>query len=108
MLRVRKKFQVSLAEWEKSCSSTYRELKHGLTLVGPEVRGKSIRYGNDNMAACKVVEFGSTKGDCHRVAKRIAQLVEFFNLKLEMVWPRKNTEEITLCDKLSKDFNLSE
>ena len=60
------------------------------------------------MAACKVVKFGLTKVDCHRVAKRIAQLVEFFNLKLEMVWPRKNTEEITLCDKLSKDFHLSE
>ena len=81
VLRVRKKFQVSLAEWEKSCSSTYRELMsidHGLTLV----RGKSIRYGNDNMAACKVVKFGSTKVDCHRVAKRIAVLVELFELKL--------------------------
>ena len=85
-----------------------RSLEHALTLVGPELRGKSIRYGNDNMVACKVVEFGSTKADCHRVAKRIAELVEFFELRLVMVWRRRNTEEITLCDKLSKDFDLSE
>ena len=44
--------------------------------------------------------------DCHRFAKRIAELVEFFELKLVMVWPRRNTEKITLCDKLSKDFDL--
>ena len=94
--QVQKRFQVSLEEWEKEYSSTYRELRsieHALTLVGPELRGKSIRYGNDNMAACKVVEFGSTKADCHEVAKRIAELVKFFKLKLVMVWRRRNTEE---------------
>ena len=109
--QVQKRFQVSLEEWEKEYSSTYRELRsieHALTLVGPELRGKSIRYGNDNMAACKVVEFGSTKADCHMVAVRIARLVEVFKLELVMVWRRRNTEEITLCDKLSKDFDLSE
>ena len=55
------------------------------------------------MAACKVVEFGSTKADCHRVAKRIDVLIV-----MKMVWHRRNTEEITLCDKLSKVFDLSE
>ena len=42
------------------------------------------------------------------VARRIAALVEDFDIKLEMVWRRRNTEEISLCDKLSKDFDLSE
>ena len=106
---MQKRFQVSLEEWEKEYSSTYRELRsieHALTLVGPELRGKSIKYGNDNMAACKVVEFGSTKADCHGVAVKIANLVEFFQLELVMVWRRRNTEEITLCDRLSKDSIL--
>jgi hypothetical protein len=40
------------------------------------------------------------------VAKRIADLVEHFGIKLEMVWRRRSTEEITLCDRLSKDFDL--
>ena len=109
--QVKKRFQVSLEEWEKECSSTYRELRsieHALTLVGPELRGRSIKYGNDNMAACKVVEFGSTKADCHGVAVKIANLVEYFQIELVMVWRRRNTEEITLCDQLSKDFDLSE
>ena len=42
------------------------------------------------------------------VARRIAALVEDFDIKLEMVWRRRNTEEISLYDKLSKDFDLSE
>ena len=42
------------------------------------------------------------------MAKRIADLVERYDIKLEMVWRRRNTEEITLCDKISKEFDLSE
>ena len=105
--QVWRRFQITLEEWEKLYSSTYRELRsieYGLMLMGPEVRGQMVRYGNDNYAACRVVEFGSMKRDCHLVAKRIAALVD----RLEMVWRRRNTEEITLCDRLSKDFDLSE
>ena len=83
-----KRFQVSLEDWEKGNSSTYRELRSiesGLELIGPEARGKAVRYGNDNYAAVRVVEFGSTKEDCHAVAKRIADLVERYDIKLEMV-----------------------
>ena len=76
--------------------------------MGPEVRGQVVRYGNDNYAACRVVEFGSMKKDCHMVAKRMPALVDKFDIKLEMVWRRRNTEEITLSDRLSKDFDLSE
>ena len=82
-------------------SSTYRELRsieHGLELMGPEVRGQAVRYGNNNYAAFRVVEFWSTKRDCYVVAKRIADLVEHFDIKLEIVWRRRSTEEITLCD----------
>ena len=76
--------------------------------MGPEVRGQVVRYGNDNYAACRVVEFGSMQTDCHMVAMRITTLVKRFDIKLEMVWRRRNTEEIVLCDRLSKDFDLSE
>ena len=40
------------------------------------------------------------------VAKRIEDLVEHFDIKLEIVWRRRSTEEITLCDRLSKDLDL--
>ena len=109
--QVYKRFQVSLEDWEKGNSSTYsklRSIESGLELIGPEARGKAVRYGNDNYAAVRVVKFGSTKEDCNAVAKRIADLVERYNIKLEMVWRQRNTEEITLCDKISKEFDLSE
>ena len=106
-----KRFQVPLEDWERVKSSTYRELRSvecGLTLIGPEARGMMVRYGNDNFACCKVVEFGSTKEDCHEVAVRINELVEKYQINLQMVWRRRNTEEIILCDKISKEFDLSE
>ena len=34
--------------------------------------------------------------------------MEDFDYKLEMVWRKRNREEIYLCDRLSKDFDLSE
>ena len=42
------------------------------------------------------MESGSTKEDCHEVARRIHDLVEKYNIQLEMVWRRRNTEEIVL------------
>ena len=48
------------------------------------------------------------KKDCHMVAKRMPALVDKFDIMLEMVWRRRNTKEITLCDRLGKDFDLSE
>ena len=71
--QILKRLQISLKEWEKSCSSTYGELRsieHGLGLMGPEVR--VVRYGNDNYEACQVLESGSMKRDCRMLAKRIA------------------------------------
>ena len=42
------------------------------------------------------------------MAKRIAALVDRFDIRSEMVWRRSNTKEISLSDRLSKDFNPSE
>ena len=64
---------MSLEDWKKGNSSTYRELRSvesGLELIGPEARGKVVRYGNDNYTAVRVVVFGYTKEDCHAVVKR--------------------------------------
>ena len=109
--RRKQRFQVTLEDWETEASSTYRELRSiecGLILIAPEARGSVVRYGNDNYAANRCVEYGSTKDDCHEVARRIHDLVEKYNIQLEMVWRRRNTEEIVLCDKISKTFDLSE
>ena len=56
----------------------------------------------------RAVELGSTNEESMEVAKRIANLVEELNLSLKVVWRRSNTEEIRLCDRLSKEFDLSE
>jgi hypothetical protein len=48
--QVNQRFQVSLEDWEKEQSSTYRELRSiesELELIGPEARGKAVRYGKD-------------------------------------------------------------
>ena len=106
-----KRFQHHLEDWEAQESSTYRELRSmeiGLTLIGPEARGCVLRYGNDNYAAVKAAAFGSTKENCHAVAKRINELSDKYEITLEVVWRRRNTEEIVLCDKISKTFDLGE
>ena len=106
-----KRFQYPLEDWEAEESSTYRELRSmeiGLTLIGPEARGCVLRYGNDNYAAVKAAAFGSTKEKCHAVAKRINELCDKYEITLEVVWRRRNTEEIVLCDKISKTFDLGE
>jgi hypothetical protein len=107
----KKRFQVSFTEEEKRRSSTYRELRgmeDGLTILGPDLKRKRVQWGCDNWAACRAVELGSTKVDCMEIAQRITQVVEKFDIDLQVVWKRRSTEEITLCDKLSKDFDLAE
>ena len=97
-------------EWDTNTSSTYRELRSiesGLTLIGPEARGLAVRYVNDNYATVRVVEYGSTKEECHEVARRVNDIVHF-EIKLEMIRRRRNSEMIVLCDKFSKTFDLSE
>ena len=57
-----KSFQVTLNEWETNASSTYRELRSiesGFTLIGPEARVCVVKYGHDNYAEVRVVEYGS-------------------------------------------------
>ena len=108
---VEKRFQHPLEDWEAEESSTFRELRSmevGLTLIGPEAAGCVLRYGNDNYAAVRAAAFGSTKERCHEVAKRINDLCDEYGITLEVVWRRRNTEEIVLCDKLSKTFDLGE
>ena len=105
------RFQYPLEDWESQESSTYRELRSmeiGLTLIGPEAKGCVLRYGKDNYAAVKAAAFGSTKEMCHMVAKRINEICDKYGITLEVVWRRRNTEEIVLCDKISKTFDLGE
>ena len=106
-----KEFKIQFSEEEKKMSSTYRELRgieEGLKMAGEAWRRKNVRWGCDNWAAVKACELGSTKADCMEVANNIGMLAESFEMKLEVVWKRRNTDEIVVCDKLSKEFDLSE
>ena len=46
--------------------------------------------------------------DCHEVAKRIQDLVKLYEIQLEVFWLRRDSVQITLCDKVSKDFDTSD
>ena len=62
-------FQINLTEEEVKRSSTYRELrgiKEGLRALHLTIGRRPVRWHCDNWSACKIVEFGSMKEDCHR------------------------------------------
>ena len=67
-----------------------------------------MRWHCDNWAACKIVEFGSMKRDCHTVAKRINGLIREFDVAFEIVWLSRDTEEIRFADRISKDFDFGD
>ena len=54
--------------------------------MGSWIRGKSVRWHCDNWSACKIVEYGSMKPDCHVVAKRINDLIRELDVNFEIVW----------------------
>ena len=104
-------YKVHFTTEEESKSSTFRELRgieEGLRLHKDDLRDKSVRWSCDNWSAVKACELGSTKYECMLVAVRIAEWVEELNIKLEVVWKRRNTDEIVICDRISKDFDMSE
>ena len=104
-------FQVNLTAEEVGMSSTYRELRgveEGLKALEGQIKERSVRWHCDNWAACKIVEYGSTKPDCHKVAVRINKLIQEFGLKFEIVWQSRETEEIRFADKISKDFDFGD
>ena len=73
-------FQVSLTEEEVGRSSTYRELRgieEGMKALAGKIVGKGVRW---HWSACKIVEYSSMKKDCHRVAKKINDLIHEFNV----------------------------
>ena len=104
-------FQVSLTEAEVAKSSTYRELRgieEGLRALLVRITGKPVRWHCDNWSACKIVEFGSMKEDCHRVAIRINELIQEGVIDFEIVWQSRDSEEIRFADHVSKDFDFGD
>ena len=104
-------FQVNLTEEEVSMSSTYRELRgveEGIKALEGRIKGRPVRWHCDNWATCKIVEFGSTKPDCHRVAVRINELILLLDVEFEIVWQSRETEEIRFADKVSKDYDFGD
>ena len=105
------RFQVSFSTEEQKKSSTWRELRgieEGIQALGEQLRGTRVDWGCDNWAACKATEFGSTKKDCMEVALRIDSLIRKYDLEFNIVWHRRNTEQIRLADKISKDLDFSD
>ena len=98
-------------EKERSMSSTYRELRaieQGLRLRGELFRGHVVRWGCDNWAASKIIKLGSMKLECHEVAKSIGKVAREFEVVLEPFWLSRSSDEITVCDALSKDFDMGD
>ena len=96
-------FQVNLSEEEMLRSSTFRELRgveEGIKALADKIRGGSVRWHCDNWAACKIVEFGSMKEDCHVVAKRINDLVRRLDVSFNIVWLSRESEEIRFADRI--------
>ena len=92
-------------------SSTYRELRgieEGMTALADKIVGRGVRWHCDNWSACKIVEYGSMKKDCHEVAKRIDDLIRQCNVDFEIVWQSRESEEIRFTDRISKDFDFSD
>ena len=104
-------FQINLSEEEAFKSSTYRELRgieEGMKALTNRIEGRGIRWHCDNWSACKIVEFGSMKKDCHEVAKRINDLIRQLNINFEIVWLSRESEEIRFVDCIWKDFNFGD
>ena len=104
-------FQINLSSKEVSKSSTFRELRgieEGLKALRSEVTRGAVRWHCDNWGACKIVEYGSTKKDCHEVAVRINKLINKYKVDFEIVWQSSETEEIRFADRVSKDFDFGD
>ena len=76
--------------------------------MADRVEGKGVRWHCDNWSACKIVEFGSMKADCHAVAKRINDLIRQLDVNFEIVWQSRESEEIRFADQISKDFDFGD
>ena len=103
------RFKVSLTEREIEVSSTFRELRvieEGLRAHGDSLWGKIVRWVCDNWSAGKIVKWGLMKRDCHEVAVRINSLIQRLEIDFEVVWQKRETEEIRFADSLSKDFDF--
>jgi hypothetical protein len=104
-------FQINLSEEESGMSSTFRELRgieEGIRALAGRIEGSSIRWHCDNWSACKIVEFGSMKRDCHVIAKRINDLIHRLNVSFNIVWLSRESEEIRFADRVSKDFDFGD
>ena len=98
-------------EKEREASSTYRELRaieEGLRSQCRKLRGLTVRWGVDTWATSAIVKWGSMKENCHEVAERIANICREHCIRLECFWLSRESMEITLCDRWSKEVDTSE
>ena len=54
------------------------------------------------------MKWGSMKPDRHEIAVRIKEACRFYQVKLEMFWLSRDSREIKMCDKWSKEVDTSD
>ena len=56
----------------------------------------------------KIVKVGSMKPDCHMVAKRIQEICSKWEIRLEMFWITRDSNQIKYCNQVSKEIDTSD
>ena len=70
--------------------------------------GRAVLWNMDNQAAVLIVELGSMKPRLMKLAQDINEIIKKNNIRLQVEWLRRTSEEIRFCDKLSKAWDLTD
>ena len=93
-------------EFEKDCSSTYRELicvKYMLESFGHLLQHENVLWFSDNHNVSRIISAGSGKVHLQNIALQIYNSCLKFQIKLEPTWlPREENE---LADEISKELD---
>ena len=90
-------------QWERETHSTWRELENirfSLEAMKKSLEGRAVTFLVDNKSAAAIVQSGSMKEDCHKLALDINQLCASYGISLCVQWiPREQNKE---ADALSR------
>ena len=81
------------SDYEKSTSSTYRELCGVFTVLTSSIndlRNKEIKWFTDNQAVVSIVNKGSMRMHLHELALKIFELANSNNVNIDICWLSRN------------------
>ena len=96
-------------DYEKMCSSTWREIKAILVILESlqtQLSGKLVKVYTDNQNAVRIICKGSMKEELHQLAMRVFGLCVKNAVQLELEWIPRNLN--TYADELSKIFDYDD